>query len=69
MSFIGATEESERNSPPLVKEDLMDFCLDKSGSDNIKYEIDDVLTSIRYNNTEQLSKIIGNQSDDVFSLV
>lgn len=60
MSFGSGDDLSERNSSPsLLKEEIIDLCLDKSVSDHEKYGIGDVLTSIRCNNVEKLSTIIG----------
>lgn len=61
MSFNtnSTAELSERSSPPLLKEEIVDICLDKCVSNNEKYEIEDVLTSIRCNNMEKLQAIIG----------
>lgn len=50
----------ERNSPPLLKEEIVDLCLEKCVSDHEKYEIEDVLSCVRCNNVEKLSAIIGN---------
>lgn len=57
MSFSRAME---RNSPILLKEEMLDLCLDRCvGGDQEKYEIEDVLSSVRCNDVEKLSAIIG----------
>lgn len=49
----------ERNSPTLLKEEILDLCLDRCVGDNEKYEIEDVLSSVRCSDVEKLSGIIG----------
>lgn len=50
---------AEQKSPPLLKEELMDVCLNKCVMDDEKYEILDLFSCIRNNNMEKLSAVIG----------
>lgn len=60
MTFGNAKEADldERKSPPLLKEEILNICMDNRVMNDEKCDIADLLDCIRCNNVDKLAAII-----------